>query len=210
MTEVKDMVTVAGLVSVLAVVGFATNTVGLEDLMLVSVLGAVIAIGYKFTQSSVFKKRMEKYEQRDSNSGINYSYQEGKEIINEWMKEQGQGRMTSKKGIQIDQSRSSSEPTMIIPDPFEEEVIQVRHYYVTQGDLNRPVDFFVDVTNGQYFAHKQVNTKRRTGTNVNPFKRLDAYQNTKKYSRRVGTTPDEGTEDVKGIAVTDINKEKDD
>lgn len=192
MSKVNQMLTVFGIVVALIIAGFITDTIQFNDLILFGVLTGVVVIGYKLVESDIFQKQMESLSSKKSASGINYSYQEGKEIINEHVKEQSNDRMNSKKGVTIDQSRSSSQPTSIILDPKELDVIQVRHYYVTHAAFNKPKDFFVDVTNGQYFADMPVNVKRRTGKRVNPFEKLDAYQNTKRYSRRVSRMDDDG------------------
>jgi len=179
---------VLGVSVALLVLGLASNTVDFSDVLVFTVLMVLVGGAWRLVQTDMLKDRLNSLSKTNGGGGeINYSFQEGKKVIKDFAEKEFKGRINKKKGISIDHTRSESEPTSIITNPKTGDVIMVRHYYVTHGDLNQPVDFFVDVTNGSYFAHKQVNERRRTAENVNPFEKLDAYRKTRRYARKVGS-----------------------
>jgi len=174
-------------------IGLATNTVTVQDLIIVGILLGIIGAAIMKTEKGILKNTIKRNKSTQTNS-INYSFQEGKQIIKDFAQDEFKGRINKKKGISIDHTRSESEPTSIITNPKTGDVVMVRHYYVTHGDLNQPVDFFVDVTNGKYFAHKQVTERRRNARDRNPFEKLDAYRKTKRYARKVQPDSDRGVD----------------
>jgi len=181
-----QILVILGVSVVLLVLGLASNTVNVSDLLVFTVLMALVGGAWKLVQTDMLKDRLNSLSKSNGGGGeINYTFQEGKKVIKDFAEKEFKGRINRKKGISIDHTRSESEPTSIITNPKTGDVIMVRHYYVTHGDLNQPMDFFVDVTNGSYFAHKQVNERRRTAENLNPFEKLDAYRKTRRHARKV-------------------------
>lgn len=197
MKDGVDQILLVGLISIaLFGIGLATNTVQPFDFVLVVGFLALSGVGYKVLQGDLLQKQVSRLNSGKNNGGKeNYTYAEGKQILKDFAVREFSGRINSKKGISIDQSRSSSQPTDIWPTPDPDDVFLVRHYYVTHGDLNKPMDFFVDVTNGRYFAHDQV-WKRRSGSKSrNPFEKLDMYE-TSKYNRRKAAVSSDNSVDA--------------